>query len=207
MGLAPHCASASDTTSRASASSSTTRTLSPSSGALTRPAGTSASAGWRAPAVGPRTRSRGRARRCGLHLAAVQLDDVPDDREAEARARRADASTEASPCRNRSKMNGRRSGSMPSPVSATDDHARSRRRASSDTSTCPPRRRELDRVDEQVPHHLLQPIGIAEHVARNSDAARELHALRFRRRPHRVERRVDHRRRDRSAAARAAACR
>ena len=55
---------------------------------------------------------------------------------------------------------------MPSPVSATDDdRARAdARRATPSTLTA--RRRELDRVDEQVPDHLLQPIGIAEHGIR-----------------------------------------
>ena len=76
-----------------------------------------------------------------------------------------------------------------------------RRRAADDTSTRPPARRELDRVREQVPDHLPQPIGVAD----DAPGRRLLSATRARRPSRRrrarlLERRVDHRRRARRAA-------
>ena len=54
-----------------------------------------------------------------MQRAAVQLDEVLDDRQARARARRAAAWSSASAWRKRSNTCGRNSGLMPMPVSAT----------------------------------------------------------------------------------------
>ena len=72
--------------------------------------------------------------------------------------------TDASPCVKRSKMNGSSSGAMPSPVSVTVTTALGPIRDQRQRDV-PAGRRELDRVDDQVPDHLLQPIRIAEHRA------------------------------------------
>ena len=92
--------------------------------------------------------------------AAVQLDQVLDDGQAEPEAAVARAWLELSAWRKRSKTCGRNSGAMPLPVSVTT------------ISTCgvhalqphlhaAAARRELDGVREQVPDDLLQAVGVA----------------------------------------------
>ena len=82
---------------------------------------------------------------------------------------------------------------MPSPVSVTLMTALGPMRAMRE---CDPTagRRELDGVGGEVPDHLLQAIGIAEHGAVEVRVRLELHALGGRRRTDGIERRVDDRR-------------
>ena len=87
---------------------------------------------------------------------------------------------------------------MPSPVSLTVRTALPPW-CSSVTVISAAGRRELDRVDDQVPDHLLEPIGIAQHRPRRVQGGVERDALRVRGGAQRVEGVLDQRRQVRRA--------
>ena len=100
------------------------------------------------------------ARTLGVDGAAVQLDDVPDDREAEpepaVRPRDAAVGLAEAIEEERAELRGEprtrvADGDLDVRVHALEDHLH---------ASVP--RREPDRVREQVPHDLLQPVGIAD---------------------------------------------
>ena len=78
---------------------------------------------------------------------------------------------EASACRKRSKTCGRKPGSMPGPSSATVTARAGAVRVQAH-ARAPAARGELDRVGEQVQHHLLQPAGVAHDGHRRGPAGR-----------------------------------
>ena len=134
--------------------------------------------GCRAPAAGSDTATRlARGRRCGSctvnaaplpvpplldrHLPAVHLDEVLDDRQAEpeaaVRPREALVGL-AEALEDVGQELGRR---CPTPVSATVTSDRAEPTRSMPDAYAAAGRRELDGVREQVPEHLLQPLGVA----------------------------------------------
>ena len=145
----------------------------------------------------------------GAHRAAVQLDEVADDRQPEPQAavRRACCC-----CRPGGSGRRRTAGTRarcPGPCRSPRARPRSPARSSAHLARCPPRGRELDRVGEQVPDHLLQAarrrraIWLAPRVERQPAASMPLASAagRTARAPPR------RRRRGRPAHARAGACR
>ena len=80
---------------------------------------------------------------------------------------------------------------MPLPLSATS-RSTSLAAGAQPHLDASPVGRELDRVGEQVPHHLLQALPVAHDRGRPFHDGDELDLLRLRRRPHRLDGGVDH---------------
>ena len=84
-----------------------------------------------------------------------------------------------SPWRKRSNRCAATSGEKPIPVSRHGQPHVVRRRRSTRTSTDAAARRELDRVGQQVPDHLLQPVGVERRSAAAPDRRRSRWSMRF----------------------------
>jgi len=110
------------------------------------------------------SRSRITAVALGAHRTAVELDEVPNDRQTRGR----DRSRRGCSSRQPGGSDRRRRGEcrVDADARVADRELDVAVRDLSADIHAPLRRRELDRVGEQIPHHLLEPCRIAHHRAR-----------------------------------------
>ena len=126
----------------------------------------------------------------GLDRAAVQLDQVPDQRQARGRGRCARRVDVLSACWNRSNTWGSTSGGD-ALAGVADDDLDVRVHPLQVHLDAPAPRRELHGVDQQVPDDLLEAVGIAGDPGRPRIEHRlQPEALGLGGRPHGVERRL-----------------
>ena len=125
----------------------------------------------RLPSTGRRRRTRCRGPSpslCASTAAAVQLDQPLDQRQADAEAALRRGRACVSTCANRSKMRGSSSRRDADAGVAHADHRLARRRRSAASAMCPPARRVLGGVVEQVGEDLRQ----ARRIGRRATSAR-----------------------------------